>query len=309
MERHSAYKAIGKPTYSTAGNAREMEILKLLSRYDVLPSDFIYHGLDNYQATRATLTKLDAGHYIGFPDLEPEEKLAYIPRNDFYVYELKPRGKALLARDGIFAKVGGNDHFLHKLLRSEVEYLLDRAPVVVKGPDDILTHPQCPRATREMAYPFRVPPKPALEPDITRGFAAGDSALFVHVEIDRGTEPKRSFQARQSLSGKITRYRQYFEGEHYKKHFGFPYAPSVLIATTRNTDDLPALIEEFAGDWKRRFFFTSVALKPLPTDNLFVPWQSADGTLDLLELLNVRHEKSGARERTGERNTGARAGA
>jgi hypothetical protein len=310
MERHSAYKRSGKPAYTTAGDARELEILKLLSRYDLLSSDYIYHALDNWQAARKALTRLSAGHYIGFPDIEktgdPDEDrrttLAYIPRNGFYVFELKPRGKALLAQEGILPKTGGNDHFKHRLLRSKVEYLLDRAPspIVVKGHDDILLHPACPPATRALPYPFRVPPRPALEPDITRGFAAGDSALFVHVEVDRGTEVKRSLKSRQSLGGKIARYARYFAGRDYETHFGFRVAPSVLIVTTRpDTSDMPDLIKEYAGSWHSRFRFIRIAQKPPPTHSLFAPWQGADGALDLMEVLGVRREEGSSSERAG----------
>lgn len=310
MERHSAYRAYGRPTYSTAGKQRELNVLKLLARYDLLPSSFIQHQLGNYEATKQTLRNLVKGHYIGLPDIEEtgdketdrRAKLAYIPRNAFYVYELKPRGKALLVLQGTFPKAGGNDHFKHRLLRSKLEYLLDRVPepLVVRTDDDILRHNQCPPATRKLPYPFRIPPAPALEPDITRGFGDGENFVFLHIEVDRGTEPKRSLKARQSLSGKIERYVQYFTQKAHETHFGLRYAPSVLIMTTRNTDGLADLLRECAGAWAHRFFFIDIPLNILPTTNLFVPWQGVDGTLDLMEKFNGLPEESRPRERTGQ---------
>src|ERR1051326_1713066 len=83
--RHSAYK-IQKPILTLRGTPKELEILELLWRYDLLPSDFIYHATANYHATRTLLTKLAKGGYIGLPDLPYQEKLAYIPRNSNYVY-------------------------------------------------------------------------------------------------------------------------------------------------------------------------------------------------------------------------------
>lgn len=50
--RHSAYRADGRPGYDTQGTVRELAILTLLGRDDLLPSRFIYHELDNYEATR-----------------------------------------------------------------------------------------------------------------------------------------------------------------------------------------------------------------------------------------------------------------
>src|SRR5690349_7627063 len=123
--RHSAYK-ITEPTLSLNGSGRELEILDLLQRYDLLPSDFIYQATGNYEGIRKTLRRLAKGCYVGFPDFATrEEKLAHIPRNRNYVYELKDRGSALLGARRI-KRVRGNDHFKHKLLRSKVEFLLDR---------------------------------------------------------------------------------------------------------------------------------------------------------------------------------------
>src|SRR5207244_2199676 len=136
------YRTIGTPNYTTAGLKRELDILKLLARYDLLPSSFIQHELGNYEATKRALRNLTKGHYIGLPDLPRDEKLAYIPRNTFYVYELKPRGRALLAKLGDIYTQGGNDHYKHRLLRSEIEFLLDSAPFVVRGPDAILADTQ-----------------------------------------------------------------------------------------------------------------------------------------------------------------------
>lgn len=286
MERHSAYKTEGKPTYTTVGKPRELEILKLLARYDLLPSAFVYHALDNYQATRAALTALAKGHYIGLPDLPREEKLAYIPRNGFYVFELKPRGRVLLAKHGDIFTQGGNDHYKHRLLRSQIEYLLDRAPapLSVKGPTDILSHASCPSATKDLPYPFRIPPKPSLEPDITRGFGYEGNYLFLHIEVDRGTEPVMSLNARQSLKSKVARYTQYFKSRAYQSHFGFVVAPSVLFITTReNTDTMRELLK--GSEYARRFLFTTITTKPLPTTDLFAPWQGASGAFDLRETL------------------------
>jgi hypothetical protein len=296
MERHSAYRAYGTPTYSTAGSQRELEILKLLARYDLLPSSFIFHALGNYQATRKALTNLARGHYIGLPDLPREEKLAYIPRNAFYVYELKTRGRVLLAKQGSIVTQGGNDHYKHRLLRSEIEYLLDHAPLSVKGVADILSHRACPTATRDAPFPFRIPLKPTLEPDITRGFGDGESFIFLHIEVDRGTEPLISTNARQSIKSKVERYVEYMNTGYYQTHFGFVVPPSVLFITTRqNTEQLVEALKEFSGKRANRFYITTIPEKPLPTTNLFVPWQGASGTLDLMEKFNnVRQGESGA---------------
>lgn len=297
MERHSAYKLSGQPNYNTVGTPRELAILKLLARYDLLPSSYIQKELGQYEATKQALRKLVKGHYIGLPDLPRDEKLAYIPRNSFYVYELKTRGRVLLSKHGDIVTQGGNDHYKHRLLRSKIEYLLDRAPLQVKGVNDILSHRACPEATRDASYPFRIPPKPALEPDITRGFGDGERFVFVHIEVDRGTEPVLSQNARQSIKSKVERYTQYLENRTYQTHFGFTVAPSVLFITTRT--DTSNLVNLFPKKWADRFYALSIPEKPLPTHTLFVPWQGADGTLDLMEKFNVVSEESGESERVG----------
>jgi hypothetical protein len=297
MERHSAYRAYGTPTYSTIGKQRELDVLKLLARYDLLPSSFIQHELGNYEATKQTLRNLVKGHYIGLPDLPRDEKLAYIPRNSFYIYELKTRGRVLLAKQGSIVTQGGNDHYKHRLLRSQIEYLLDRAPLSVKGVADILSHRACPIQTRDAPFPFRISLKPTLEPDITRGFGDGDSYIFLHIEVDRGTEPLISANARQSIRSKVERYVEYMNTDLFRKHFGFVVPPSVLFITTRqNTDQLLEAIKEFSGKRSNRFYVTTIPEKPLPTTNLFVPWQGASGTLDLMEKFDVRQSESGAHQ-------------
>lgn len=300
MAQDFAYNGSTPPSYDTGGTASEIEILKLLARYDLLPSAYIYEAIGNYFYTRTQLTNLRKGHYIGLPDLPRDEKLAYIPRHSFYVYELKPRGRALLARHGDIVIQGGNDHYKHRLLRSQIEFLLDRAPLDVKRSEHILSHPNCPVATRDAPYPFRIPLKPTLEPDITRAFGNGDRYVFLHIEVDRGTEPLISANARQSIRSKVERYVEYMNTGFYKDHFGFIVPPSVLFITTRqNTEQLLQALKEFSGKRANRFYVTTIPEKPLPTFNLFVPWQGADGTLDLMEKFNVRQGESGTHQLTG----------
>lgn len=306
MAQNSAYNDKGEPTYTTAGNERELEILKLLARYDLLPSKFIYAALDKYQGTRKALTNLRQGHYIGLPDLPREEKLAYIPRNGHYVYELKPRGRMLLAKHGDIVVQGGNDHFKHRLLRSTIEYLLDRAPFEVKGPEHILADDRCPESTRTASFPFRIE-HPKLEPDITRGFSDGRQTIYLHIEVDRGTEPVISQNARQSLKSKVERYAEYFSSGAYTDHFGFKYAPSVLFMTTR--PDTKSLIDLFPEKGKTRFYAFSIPPKLLPTDNLIVPWQGKSGTLNLMEVLNGQPRTSETSSPTIAGDTGEGSGA
>jgi hypothetical protein len=188
----------------------------------------------------------------------------------------------LLAKHGDVYMQGGNDHFKHRLLRSEIEFMLDRAPFQVKGPEHILADNRCPESTRCASYPFRIE-HPKLEPDITRGFSDGRRTIFVHVEVDRGTEPVVSQNARQSLKSKVERYAEYFRTGAYRAHFGFEVAPSVVFMTTR--PDTSSLIDLFPEKGKTRFYALSINPKLLPTDDLIVPWQGKGGTLDLTDIL------------------------
>jgi hypothetical protein len=138
-----------------------------------------------------------------------------------------------------------------------------------------------------------------LEPDITRGFGDGNSYIFLHIEVDRGTEPLISQNARQSIKSKVERYVEYMAG-YYEKHFGFVVPPSVLFITTRqNTEQLVEALKEFSGKRSNRFYVTTIPEKPLPTTNLFVPWQGTGGTLDLMEKFDVRQGEGGAYQHAG----------
>jgi hypothetical protein len=192
------------------------------------------------------------------------------------------------------------------LLRSKLEYLLDHGSLDVISPEQILSHEKCPKSTRQSSYPFRIPPKPSLEPDITRGFRNGESALFIHVEVDRGSEPVRSQNnQRQNLKSKVQRYVRYMREREYRDHFGFTVAPSVVFFTTRtDTTHLKDLIEDEARKYLDRFYFVTVPQKPLPTHDLFAPWQGVTGALNLVEVLDVRRKEGGARERVSENDQG-----
>jgi len=284
--RHSAYKIV-EPILTLNGSPRELELLDLLRRYDLLPSDFIYKATGNYHATRTLLTRLTKGGYIGFPNLPHQEKLAYIPRNANYVYELKPKGAALLAlKDRWRARTRGNDHFKHKLLRSMVEFSLDHAGLRTLFPEDILAHPNCPRETREDPFPWRITgSRPLLAPDITRGFAHNGGFAFLHVEVDRGTEPEETQNERQSICAKLSRYQTYLTEKVYFKRYGLTGAPTVLFLTINN--NRKERIKKHARKYPHaRFAFTCVPDFDADTQ-LLTTWETLEGSVNLMQILGA----------------------
>jgi Replication-relaxation len=302
--RFSAYKST-EPVLILNGSPRELELLDLLRRYDILPSDFIYKATGNYHATRTLLTRLTKGGYIGFPELPYQEKLAYIPRNSNYVYELKAKGKALLALKNCWRdRSRGNDHFKHKLLRSKAEFALDHCALRILYPEDILAHPNCPQSTRNERYPWHITAsKPSLAPDITRGFEYQGSYAFLHVEVDRGTEPEETENERQSICRKLERYQSYLENRVYYKRYGLTGAPTVLFLTI--SDLRKEQIKRHAKKYSHpRFAFACVPdLKP--DTQLLSTWEALEGTINLMELLNGHAESTRPRREAREDRAGA----
>jgi len=293
MEKYSSYRH-QHPTYTVTERSLEGadgNVLRFHQRYEVVPSNFLYH-LFGRQYMRDVSLNLRKGTYIGFPDVPIEERAMRLPRNAHYLTTLKPRGEAIVGeppRD--------NDQLPHKTLRCKCEILLDHGPFSVRLPQDILAHKDCPPATRKLKSPFSIPLSPRLRPDITRGFSNGEDTVFVHIEVDRATERMSERDEGSSIEDKIIRYVEYLDHDIWKSHFGFRVPPSVLFLTTRqDTRKLEALIRQHAKNWYDRFYWLSIPRKPLPTHDLFVPWQGVDGTLDLKELLNVRHDESGAHQ-------------
>jgi hypothetical protein len=306
MERYSAY---GRqyPTYTTLGLGRDGDILYFHTQYELVPSNYLYHFLGARQSIRDYLLDLRKGTYIGLPDLSPEEFRAYVPRNGFYPTTMKPRGEALFGKPP-----REPDHILHKLLRCQVEILLDHGPFQVRRPKEILEHRDCPSETKAAKRPFtiKLDQSRRLVPDITRGFSDEDTTFFVHVEVDRATERMSAAEDATSLQEKISRYKEYLDRELWREQFGFRVPPSVLILTTRqDTTTLERLVRENADGWYDRFYWLSIPKSPLPTHDLFVPWQGVGGTLNLKEVLRGQTRTSPEDRDAVARDTGERSGA
>jgi hypothetical protein len=287
MERFSSYRTDGPPSFDASGTPRELEVLGLLQTYDLLPSHYIRTALGNSGYVPDLLTNLRKGHYIGFPEMEPEERLAHILRNRKYVNQIWPRGEALLARHGLWhGKPRGNDHFKHKLLRSQIEFSLDWAAYEVPDlrvitPAEVLAHKNCPPATREDKTPWRIPPKPCLEPDITRGYALDGHFIFFHVEVDRNTEPGDSESKRQSIRDKIQRYVAYLRAPN---RFGFKSEPFILFATidAARKEVIETLITKQGGEYADCFRTRLLPMRLEPDASMAtMPW----GDLHLINFL------------------------
>jgi hypothetical protein len=304
---------------------RELAILDIFNNYDLVRSSWVYALTENYQSSRACLTKLDAGHYIGLPevsDLEEENsrraKLLLFPRNRHYPRALKDRGRKRLREEGRLIRKRGVDPIKHMLMRSDVEISIDvgarQHGLRIVGSDDILNHKNCPKETRLSRNPWRISNKPAIVPDITRGFSYDGNFAFVHIEVDRGTENltvgehDEADKERQSLKTKIIKYEQYLTSQGYYQRYGIPpeAAPTILIVTLKTEKEqrkehIKQLVRDFAPDWQHRFAFTSVAKNPEPTGYMLEPWETTTGTMDIIDIIG------GTRGQTRDSEEGGRA--
>ena len=305
MERHSAFKIKGYPSYSVAGEGKQLLVLDLLQRYDLLPSTLLRKAVGSQKYGEEVLTKLSKGHYIGLP---PELLPPNPPqRNRTYPYKLYDRGKALLEREGLWLdRPQGNDHHTHKLLRSQVQYAFDHPHglrLITEA--NILADDRCPPETRELKNPsyFNIRNYEVQPDGPIFGYEMSGVFIFFHgFEADNGNEPITEMRSdpykRVTIEQKFRHYTQYLDERMHLSLYGLGkvYVPFVLKpGLEARMLSMIELLRRKYPQHQDRFLFTTFT-----PDLVRATWHTTKGEFNIIEKLkgggtNGRQSRSDTR--------------
>lgn len=246
-------------------------------------SQFAYDGI-NADHRPLAITERDA---LIFRLLDPEHGFHYLPSNWIHSFvggDARRVSKRLgrLARDphaylvrhqarykhAVYARtekadacLGENrqrdrDPFAHRLLQdlvlASIRLSVARDPSLAFVPWlDLAATGKIPAATLDSAEPHAIPLESGkIIPD-GKPFAirAGNRWRFVlGMEVDRGTEPLTSPQARRSIAKKLDNYAECFSRKLYLSHYGFPNAVVLFVTTSAaRMQNMMALCERVIG--------------------------------------------------------------
>ena len=316
--RRSTVHPPAQPTYHTDGTPAELELLDFLQRYDCLPSHYIRNALGSAPYTRAVISRLAAGHYLGLPlgrggTSVSSEALAFARQhNVFFPLAVWPRGEALLRKHGKYlGRAKDGDHFDHKVARSTVEFSFDMAPRVFNGlrtksQEDILAHPDCPAQTREDPKPqsFTLGNGKRVIPDgPLRGLEYEGASLFYFVEIDNGTEPLNSDAERQSIKRKVENYEEFFRRRMFHSRYGLKNMTVFFVFNDahRLEASLDIVARKCSPAVAQRFAMKSIsnfrkAYPPATAHMVAYPWRRVGESLDILQTLTATAESKHGRK-------------
>lgn len=306
--RRSAFKQPRNPSGHLKGTETQLAILELLRDYRYLPSTYIKAGVSaGPEYVEDVLPELVDKHYIGIPEKAVDRcKNRAVP----YVYELRPRGLAFLARNGRDTKrTLASNWFEHDFLASIIQFSFDR-PVdglTKRTSRSILTHENCPPQTRASAVPFLIQSKPPLDADADPfGFEHKGELVFFHgFEADNGTESIST-----TVKSKIDRYAKYLDDKGPVRMFGIPTRLMHILFITTSQDRADHIAEYFPSD---RFHIKATSgfrdKFPPPTPHMITePWLGKGGKeWSILEHLggeHVRREEGGTSGRVSENHQG-----
>lgn len=276
--------------------SRDLEILRLLSRYRYLRSTHL-HALTSGKSHKRFVERLgDLYHECGYVNRPQQQWQAINARYMPVVYELSKAGEQVLAQYGaahdseaVFTRKHLHDlgrQFRHELMicdiLSSIEIGVRADPTLrfISWPE-ILANPKMPAATRNAArpmaaevsvtytppgtqqsYPFNRP----LIPDALFGLeyatAGKKQYRFFALEADRNTEPiVRSNPQKSSYFRKILQYREVVRRSLYKSLWGLPNLLVLTVTTNdRHTQNIMRLVDETASGSTYLLFKTMASL-------------------------------------------------
>ena len=232
------------PTYtSTGGSLRDLQCIRALAHYGMLPTRHIRHLLGEYYG-KQVMTRLNKGHYIGVS--KHAELLTMDARNREYVWEAKPRGETLVG-----VKASRLDRGKHKLMCSVIRFSFDIAVQEIEGLrliplKEILERDTCPHATRSENNPNEIPlPNgTTIKPDgdlFGYEYTLPDGRkryFYLHgFEANRATETyfpgTQTAEKKKNIKKMIEGYTAYLEKQLYKTRYGIS---NISIAIVCNSE-------------------------------------------------------------------------
>lgn len=291
---------------STRLNLSEADlcIFRAIDRHGPLPSHYLYELTRHIRRDRSHLQNRLTEFYNGdaggpYLTRPPHQFASFTARYLHLVYDLAPRGAALLAERGLTERHGNGrgEPFVHRLMGSCAMASIELA-ALARGLQyiplsEVVARPSC--AAHSAPNPLAVPLSggATLIPDRLFGLHYPDVGYrFFAVECDRNTESIERRNLRQSsLARKFAGYVELLRTQAYRSWWGIPNL-HVLVITTSETharnilDHLrretpPSLVERFAisaepvfgADWR-------VPAAPL-SHLLTQPWQTPEGIKEI----------------------------
>ncbi len=266
---------------------RDIELFKLLSRYQYLRSDFLYAFLGGESETRFKERLGDLYHDGKFINRPEQQWLFAGSRCMPLVYELDACGEQVLRDHGLFphdapllkkGRMGACRQFAHQLMicdsLASIELgLRQRTDLRFLSWQDILA--KAPERTRVLENPFAIPVSIShtfpgsgkaqsadirAVPDALFGleYARHGQRLyrFFALEADRNTLPiKRTNLQQSSYLRKVLPYRQIVVQDIHKTHLGLPNLLVLTVTTNeQHMRSIMTLVKELATDGRSTLF-------------------------------------------------------
>jgi hypothetical protein len=283
---------------------RDIEIFKLLGRFDYLPADGIHAfvgGSEKALRYRLNLLSRKPNLYLSRPHQQRHSADANCRP---LIYELDERGARMLRDRGLPCPTKTyRRNFAHELMVARITASIELGTrenpnVRLITWQEILASENTPKATREASDPAPIPVSYSLRGQFQRGEVVADGRpfglertidgrhsylFFPGLEADCATEPlDASAIDRSSIAKKFAAYAAVAEQGIYRSHFGFPnfLVPFITTNITR-MDSMMELLNRFAAGRGSEMFlfktlpaFTSPEKPPAPSGHMLtVPWQ------------------------------------
>ncbi len=205
---------------------REIRWLKHIERHGPLSSQHLYTLTSDTHSCRDTalrqMQKLRAGGFLTLPAQQRRtERAEFNP----YVYDLTKKARDHLFDLGLEAPaIRPTGHWWHQYLTARVTSSLD-ITATRHGVKYIPGYEILALKGTSLAIPLD---RTKLIPDQLFALDYGGSFRAFAMEVDRGTEPKTSPQARKSWARSIAQYRQVIEQGLPQRHYGLT-APFIIL--------------------------------------------------------------------------------
>lgn len=230
---------------------RDLRVFKRLDIRRYSTSRNLHHFIGgDYARFDHRLGQLYDGGYVGRikEHLHPDTVHAR-----HLVYYLTDKARAVLMEHGRQVTFGSTKQYLHECLTSfiydSIEIGATDAGIEFIGWDKLQHDERVP--ARHEKHPFAIELKKGhLRLDGTPAvLRRGERALCIPgVEVDRNTEPLRSYHLREKWTDKISAISEFMKSRLYNSHFGFPNAVIPIYSTNRtHLFNLMALTKEMIG--------------------------------------------------------------
>lgn len=278
---------------------RDDRLLRGLRRHSPLPTPLAFElargdGKAHYNSFQDRLTKLTHGAEA-FPPLveRPIELNPHGLNPEPAWYQLSPDGDAIAWADSRAPRIPKRDQMHHRgmgaCVTASFEILAPSRGLTFVHHEDMLTHEKCPAETRLAANPLLLD---GYEPDALFGLRRQDNktAFFV-AEFDRGTESfMRDDKLQTSISSKLDRLLRIFDSRSYARHWGIKNLHALFLFTAERRIDTAMRYLE-GKRHAERFLFKSLPTfaryswraPRKPIEELFAPWQTVKGPVDLAQ--------------------------